>query len=157
MQTRSVVAILLTPLAVVALVTVATADPPGLDLAGLLNGHEEVNAAGDPDQGDLDAAGYAVAHLDLDGGQVCVTEFNTAGVDGTIFLFHIHNAPAGQNGPVVVDFVPLLPSGIGCVDADQQLLQDIRRHPEDFYFNVHSMPNFPAGAIRGQVRNLGRH
>jgi len=27
----------------------------------------------------------------------------------------------------------------------------IRRHPSDFYVNVHSTPGFEAGAIRGQL------
>lgn len=72
--------------------------------------------------------------------------------------FHIHKAVAGQNGPVVVNFVPLLPSGIGCVTVDdRRLLSDIKRSPKNFYFNVHTTPDFPNGAIRGQVRHLARN
>ena len=145
-------------LGVAVLVGTAAAEPAGQKSLGLLNGNEEVSATGAPDQGDLDAAGYVVATVDGKAGKVCVTEFKTAGVTGTITLFHIHKAPAGQNGPIVVDFVPLLPSGIGCVNVtDRRLLNDIKRAPSKFYFNVHSTPDFPAGAIRGQIRHLARN
>ena len=141
-----------------ALAGVASAAPAGLKLVGLLNGHEEVDNSGNPDNGDLGAAGYVVATVDGANHQVCVTEFKTGGVTGTVFLFHIHQAVAGQNGPIVVDFVPLLPSGIGCVTVDnRRLLSDIKRSPQKFYFNVHSTPNFPGGAIRGQIRHLARN
>lgn len=157
MSVRTLRTVLAFALGSAALAPVAGAEPAGRALVGLLNGHEEVNAAGTPDQGDLDAAGYVVATVDGDAGQVCVTEFQTGGVDGTIHLFHIHRAEAGRNGPVVVDFVPLLPSGLGCVGiADRRLLSDIKRSPQKFYFNVHSTPSFPAGAIRAQLRHLSR-
>jgi hypothetical protein len=79
---------------------------------------------------------------------------------------HIHDGVAGINGPVVVLFfdVPEVaagpPAGLpatvsaaaGCVDGqDPAVLRDIRRHPSDFYVNVHT-PEFPGGAIRGQLR-----
>ncbi len=145
-------------LGITALGGVAAAAPAGLKLVGLLNGHEEVDSAGNPDNGDLGAAGYVVATVDGAKRQVCVTEFQTGGITGTVFLFHIHQAPAGQNGNIVVDFVPLLPSGIGCVTVnDRRLLSDIKRSPQKFYFNVHSMPDFPGGAIRGQIRHLARN
>jgi hypothetical protein len=146
-------------IALVALATTASAEPAGQKLLGLLNGNEEVDANGAPNQGDLDAAGYVVATVDGKAGKVCVTEFKVAAVDGTVSLFHIHKEVAGKNGPIVVDFVPLLPSGIGCVQVpnNRRLLNDIKRAPSKFYFNVHSTPNFPAGAIRGQIRHLARN
>jgi hypothetical protein len=143
---------------VVALATVASAEPAGLKLVGLLNGHEEVDAAGNPDNGDVGGAGYVVAHVDSSANQVCVEEFNTGRLTGTVFLFHIHKEVAGKNGPIVVDFVPLLPTGIGCVTvSDRRLLSDIKRSPKKFYFNVHTTPDFPGGAIRGQIRHLARN
>ena len=90
--------------------------------------------------------------------QVCVEEFNTGRLTGTVFLFNIHKEVAGKNGPIVVDFVPLLPTGIGCVTvSDRRLLSDIKRSPKNFYFNVHTTPDFPGGAIRGQIRHLARN
>jgi hypothetical protein len=53
-----------------------------------------------------------------------------------------------------------LPSGPRalCVSVDnRRLLSDIKRSPQKFYFNVHSTPNFPGGAIRGQIRHLARN
>jgi hypothetical protein len=39
----------------------------------------------------------------------------------------------------------------GCVAADRQLLLDIIQNPQNYYVNVHSRPNFPGGAVRGQL------
>jgi hypothetical protein len=81
---------------------------------------------------------------------------------------HIHRGPAGVNGPVVVLFFDVpeiaaspnaaLPATIsavdGCVDVpDAALLRDIRRNPSGYYVNVHT-PEFPPGAIRGQLRRV---
>ena len=38
-----------------------------------------------------------------------------------------------------------------CVHADRCLVKDIRKHPADYYVNVHSTPGFTAGAVRGQL------
>jgi hypothetical protein len=82
---------------------------------------------------------------------------------------HIHRGAAGVNGPVVVLFFdvpeldpeqPMPPAQLpatvsaaaGCVDGqDPALLREIRRQPSGFYVNVHT-PEFPGGAIRGQLR-----
>jgi len=134
----------------------ATEPSPDAPLVALLNGANEVDNAGNPNQGDPDAAGYAVVEIDRPGRQVCVLELRTAAVTGQIHLFHIHSSPAGANGPVVVDFVPLLATGgVGCVPvADKTLLSDIAAFPEEYYVNVHSDPDFPAGAVRGQLHAL---
>jgi hypothetical protein len=65
-----------------------------------------VDNSGNPDKGDLGAAGYVIATVDGVNRQVCVTEFKTGGVTGTVFPFHIHQAAAGRNGPIVVDSCP---------------------------------------------------
>jgi hypothetical protein len=125
-------------------------------LVALLNGTNEVDNAGAPNKGDLDAAGYAIVEVDRPGRQVCVRDLRTGGVDGQIHLFHIHSGVEGQNGPVVVDFVPLLATGgRGCVPvADKALLSDIAAFPGEYYVNVHSDPDFPAGAVRGQLHEV---
>jgi hypothetical protein len=81
---------------------------------------------------------------------------------------HIHAGPVGVNGPVVVLFfdVPELPGAptaalpdtisavAGCVGGrDPALLHDIRRHPREYYSNVHNL-DFVSGAIRGQLRRV---
>jgi hypothetical protein len=81
---------------------------------------------------------------------------------------HIHRGPAGVNGPVVVLFFDVpelagaptaaLPDTVsaaaGCVGGqDPALLRDIRRHPDQYYSNVHNL-DFVSGAIRGQLRRV---
>jgi hypothetical protein len=68
---------------------------------------------------------------------------------------HIHEAPAGRNGPVVVTIgAPTNGRSAGCVDTgDQDLAADITlREPENYYVNVHNA-EFPGGALRGQLGN----
>ena len=90
---------------------------------------------------------------------------------GAPIFAHIHAGAAGVNGPVVVLFFDVpelaatpppppaaLPDTVsavaGCVDdQDPATLRAIRRHPADFYVNVHNS-EFPGGAIRGQLRRL---
>jgi hypothetical protein len=67
---------------------------------------------------------------------------------------HIHVAPAGQAGPVVV---PLFGEPVNAAtvaaclsDVDKNLLKAIIRNPENYYVNVHNAP-FPNGAVRGQL------
>jgi hypothetical protein len=122
----------------------------GRPLATTLNGAAEVNASGVPNQGDPDGSGVARVTLNQGQGQVCV-DITVANIEQPT-LVHIHAAPAGRNGPVVVDFTALI-SGFtvnGCVSADPALIKQIRQHPELYYVNVHNA-SFQAGAVRGQL------
>lgn len=38
----------------------------------------------------------------------------------------------------------------GCVEADRELLRDIRRNPESYYLNIHTM-EFPEGALQAPL------
>ncbi len=127
----------------------------GRPLSTSLTGAEECNAMGVCGVGDPDGAGFAKLRLNPGQERICFT-LNVsniplpAGAAGV----HIHEAPAGANGPVVV---PLLPPGqpdaateSGCVTADRTLIKEIMRDPDEYYVNVHTT-QFPAGAIRGQL------
>jgi hypothetical protein len=64
---------------------------------------------------------------------------------------HIHFAPAGENGPIVVPLTPPTDgSSSGCVSVDRALAKNILKYPELYYVNVHNA-DFPSGALRGQL------
>jgi CHRD domain len=122
------------------LVFVSTASAASFKFA-TLSGAAEVP----PGAGDLDGSGTAVVAMDPRRGAVC-WDIAVSGI-GTIILAHIHNAPAGQNGPIVVDFFGQL---TGCTFASPSLLTAIAQNPDQYYVNVHTT-EFPAGAVRGQL------
>jgi hypothetical protein len=68
---------------------------------------------------------------------------------------HIHNAPAGRNGPIVVPLTPPAQgnpgNASGCIaNLDPALLAAIEQNPAAFYVNVHTAA-LPEGAVRGQL------
>ena len=104
---------------------------------------------------DPDASGSAAILLNQGLGTVCF-DLSWENVDGTVFAAHIHVAPAGVNGPIVVPLFAGSFAGTdsvsGCVEnVDRNLIKAIRQDPSAYYVNVHSMPDFPGGAIRGQL------
>lgn len=74
----------------------------------------------------------------------------TTGMEGT--MAHIHEAPMGQNGPVIVPFsktadnVWSAPAGAKLTEAQLQSLKS-----GNLYLNVHSATNKP-GEIRAQLK-----
>ena len=133
---------------VVAALPAATATA-GTPLRTTLTGAEEA-----PDPGDPDATGSATLRLNQGRGRVCF-QISWADVDGTVTAAHIHEAPAGEPGDVVV---PLFSGEYGSTDSEsgcirgvaRSTIKDIRKNPSDYYVNVHSTV-FPGGAIRGQL------
>lgn len=142
------VAIVLAAIAVLGTTTVATA-ASGPDVSRTtMSGYEEVPGPGDPN-----GFGRSVVQTNPQRSQVCVS-IRYFGIDPPT-MAHIHAAPMGVSGDVVVDFTPLLatsaPSYIqGCVPVETTLARDIQRNPSDYYTNVHNAA-YPAGAIRGQL------
>lgn len=132
---------ILTLVAIVALALVSAipALASGRPLTADLTGAAEAPGPGDPD-----GSGSAWVTLNQGLGEVCWNiEFE--GIDEP-FAAHIHEAPAGSPGPVVVG----LNTSSGCADVDAQLIKEIRQNPSDYYVNVHNAA-YPAGALRGQL------
>ena len=132
-----------------AMTAVATAKNGGRPLSTTLTG-----AAVAPGPGDPDATGDADLRLNQGQERICF-DVSWADVDGTVFAAHIHEAPVGVPGPIVV---PLFEGSFAgtdavsdCVDVEKGLVKDIRKHPAEYYVNVHNTPGFEAGAVRGQL------
>lgn len=122
---------------------------PTSSSAASLTGAKEV-----PGPGDGDGIGFAVASPRPGQGTVCI-DIRYRNIDPPTGA-HIHDAPPGVAGPIVIDFTSLIatsPAGriSGCVAVDPALAQDVAQNSADFYVNVHNVA-FPAGAIRGQLR-----
>jgi hypothetical protein len=110
---------------------------------------ELTGAAEAPGPGDPDGSGTASFTFNPGTGEVCY-DYSVTGV-APLAAAHIHVAPAGSPGPVVIPLEPTSPTGgSGCVTADRDLIVAILQNPTAYYFNVHNA-DFPAGALRGQL------
>jgi hypothetical protein len=114
-----------------------------------LSGAEEVPPA------DPDGTGFASITLNAGQSSVC-WELSVSNI-APAFAAHIHAAPAGVNGPIVVPLSPPTSgSSSGCTEnVDPALIQAIIDRPEQYYVNVHNA-EFPGGAVRGQLSNRGQ-
>ncbi|GAA6525454.1 CHRD domain-containing protein [Intrasporangium sp. DVR] len=108
-----------------------------------------LTGAAEPGGGDPDGSGTAHVWVNIGQSQVCY-HLVVADLDPVIGA-HIHSAPAGVSGPIVVPLAaPVSGSSEGCVDVDRDLAKAILKAPQVFYVNVHTTV-YPAGAIRGQL------
>ena len=99
--------------------------------------------------GDLDGFGLAVLSIDT------LTNSVSWAIQANNILTpltgsHIHAAPAGVNGPVIIDFSSSL-NGV-TTDADAALITPVSA--PNFYVNLHNSAH-PGGAIRGQLQYVG--
>ena len=117
----------------------------GRRLTATLSGAAEV-----PGPGDSDGSGRAVIRLNQGQRQVCF-ELSVSNI-APATAAHIHAGTATVAGPVVVTLTPPPTEGSsrGCVNAEADLIRNIRQNPENFYINVHNS-EFPDGAVRGQL------
>ena len=110
---------------------------------------ELTGAAEAPGPGDPDGSGTARLWLNQGQEEICY-ELPASDIEPANAA-HIHVAPAGVPGPVVVPrAAPTSGSSSGCAAADAKLIKAIRQNPAAYYVNVHNA-DFPAGAIRGQL------
>jgi CHRD domain len=107
-----------------------------------------------PDPGDPNGSGTAFVTLNSRATRVCF--FITHQRIVRPVAGHIHRGGPGTAGPIVV---PLFERASGAAspirgcegDVTGALIRQIRNRPGGFYVNLHNGP-FPAGAIRGQLR-----
>jgi hypothetical protein len=112
-----------------------------------LTGAAEVPGPGDPD-------GSGTAKLRLNQGQGTISfEISVTNITLPATGAHIHVGTATQFGPVVVALIPPDATGhsSGEVNVDPDLIKAIRQNPENYYVNVHTLPLYGAGAVRGQL------
>lgn len=134
----------------VQLTVVAGGDHGGRPFSESLS--QEVRHAPAPYAGDANGVGTALITINAGAHEVC---WQTRVSDITLpaTASHIHHAPAGVLGDIVVVLTAPDQAGEaeGCrSDADPALLRDILQHPTEYYVNVHTT-DFPSGAIRSQL------
>ena len=134
-------------LIIAAVATMALAAPVsagGRPLSADLSSANEVPNSG------TGASGSAHVTLNQGQGQVCV-DISSMDLTAPVVAGHIHFAPAGANGRVVVNLGVNSGNFSACIDdVDQDLIKQIRQNPENYYINVHTTA-VPSGEIRGQL------
>lgn len=137
-----------TTIAAAALLSAVSAnatEDAGARFTATLDGASEVTAQG----GDLDGTGTATILVNPGRNQVCYS-ISVSGIAPST-VAHIHEAPAGVSGPVVVGLsAPTSGTSQGCVTITRELAKEIIQNPSDYYVNVHNA-EFRAGAVRGQL------
>ncbi|MDT5260196.1 MAG: hypothetical protein QOD10_5276, partial [Mycobacterium sp.] len=107
-----------------------------------------------PGPGDKDGAGFGFVFATDTPNQVCAGVL-LFGLSSPATAAHIHQAPSGQSGPVVVPLVTPSDTAIpvNCYPVTASLLSSMETNPGGFYMNVHT-ENSPDGAIRGQLTKI---
>lgn len=139
---RTVTALVISALALVAVLAANAAATKTVTFEVALKGKNEAPAAPASNKGKVELK------LNTATGKVC-WEFTLAKIDGKPNQAHIHKGKAGVSGNVVV------PLGAnykrqGCTTASKALVRAILKKPRAYYVNVHNVKH-PAGAMRGQL------
>lgn len=115
-----------------------------------VSGDQEVPGPGDPA-----ASGRAEIESDVDG-RLCF-DMVVRDLDADVAAAHVHEAPAGQSGGVVIDIgTPTATDGDidtwsdVCVEVAGEVIERMNADPSAFYVNVHTS-SYPDGAVRGQL------
>lgn len=121
-------------------------------LGAVLTGAQEAPGPGDPD-----GFGHATVVFSEDRTEVTITA-SVSGIANPTGA-HIHEAPAGEEGGVVIGFAggalgPFMNGVPVTVPVDPALASRILANPANFYVNVHTA-DFPGGAVRGQLSSAG--
>jgi hypothetical protein len=146
MKKITILHLVLILLTVLALTSVAA--DGGRRFTTTLTGAAEVPGPGDPN-----GSGTATIRLNYGQGRVCF-EITVSDITLPATGAHIHVGTVTEAGPVVVPLTPPDESGSssGCVEGvSRELIKNIIQNPEQYYVNVHTLPLYGAGAVRGQL------
>jgi len=116
----------------------------GRKLRANLDGAQEVPGPGDPD-----GTGEAKVKIKKNN-EICV-DIEVKYIEPATAA-HVHHAPRGSAGAVVVTLPTLNAEGEaeGCIEVSSALHKAIKDNPQDYYVNIHNSP-YPNGAVRGQL------
>ena len=121
----------------------------GRPVTASLAGANEVTDAGSFGVGDTDGTGTARVTVNPGRNLIC-WDITVENIDGAT-RGHIHEAVAGKNGPIVVEFFEGTTKLEGCTTPKTgTTAREILKNPAGYYVNIHNTA-FPAGAIRGQL------
>ena len=107
--------------------------------------------------GDPDGSGIAAVTIDIinstaTGAEVC-WDLSYSGITKPT-LAHLHSGAPGEDGPILVPFVPFAALGAtsatGCTAASGVVAQQIVDDPANFYVDLHN-GDFSGPALRGQL------
>lgn len=165
MRIRSALAAAVLALGATTLPATADVEPADAAYTAQLDGSSEVPAV------TTDASGAASASYDATAGELDVT-VTAFGIEG-VTTAHLHNAPAGENGPVVATLLADVEGGLALsvdggvarttiTDDDVVAAGDVDGTVADLvteidagnvYVNVHTAAN-PSGELRGQLATV---
>jgi hypothetical protein len=107
--------------------------------------------------GDPNVFGDGTVDVNAGKGQICynlrVFVYPSDGSNWPPVSTGIYHAPAGSNGPLIVDLNPDFSAGPNvsdCVSVSSSLAHSIKKNPSDYYILVTSIKH-PDGAVRGQL------
>jgi hypothetical protein len=130
----------------------AGADHAGASTAGSFSGRAEVNNDATNNRILGDPNGRGTARVYSPGGGIVCYEISVSKI-APATAAHIHEAPAGRSGPVVVTLeAPTDGSSEGCIDTEDAVLaaEITSTDPANYYVNVHNA-EYPSGAVRAQL------
>ena len=133
---------------VVALVSIVAPCAHGQTLGAVLTGGSEVPP------NTIQGFGNATVTFDATRQNIAVT-ITVSNLGSPINNFHIHEAPPGTNGPVVVNLIGLGGTFLngtmtGTFPIAAGVAQRMLQNPANFYVNVHTVA-LPGGAVRGSL------
>lgn len=106
-----------------------------------------------PDPGEDGATIEGDVSVDTETGVITYT-VSVSGNSEDVAAAHIHEAPAGTAGPVVVplDAAAVMDGTEATATVDPAIAAEIAESPENYYLNAHSA-SFPGGFARGQLED----